>query len=341
MIDRNIRWRDMDYCFPDLDLEWKYKLLPWKLQVKEVHKRDCRIEDLIARLEAEGLMSPEDRELVKKTSTLSLYELKNSGVSVMIAAVYLTLWKNGKKIPLNDACMDLLQEFKDCLKRSMLDLYCPRLSGTGLLLGTSNAVLAPEHAKTYRKNAVSFCGGIGEFAIYCDYNTALEKWSFVFPESWNGYYWWHFVEHLLPIDPALCLKELIEKGNNGCTVTKLRLEKNLGLPHAIFTSAFARLKPILVKKSMVKTEDGKEIVEYELDLGKSHEMSCSISGHRRISYGVWNYIHCVIYSAAFAFGAYIAYTVFKTPLYIGIFIVGAASLIAKCIVEWNDRRIQM
>lgn len=341
MIDRNIRWRDMDYCFPDLDLEWKYKLLPWKLQVKEVHKRDCRIEDLIARLEAEGLMSPEDRELVKKTSTLSLYELKNGGVSVMIAAVYLTLWKNGKKIPLNDACMDLLQEFKDCLKRSMLDLYCPRLSGTGLLLGTSNAVLAPEHAKTYRKNAVSFCGGIGEFAIYCDYNTALEKWSFVFPESWNGYYWWHFVEHLLPIDPALCLKELIEKGNNGCTVTKLRLEKNLGLPHAIFTSAFARLKPILVKKSMVKTEDGKEIVEYELDLGKSHEMSCSISGHRRISYGVWNYIHCVIYSAAFAFGAYIAYTVFKTPLYIGIFIVGAASLIAKCIVEWNDRRIQM
>lgn len=341
MIDRNIRWRDMDYCFPDLDLEWKYKLLPWKLQVKEVHKRDCRIEDLIARLEAEGLMSPEDRELVKKTSTLSLYELKNGGVSVMIAAVYLTLWKNGKKIPLNDACMDLLQEFKDCLKRSMLDLYCPRLSGTGLLLGTSNAVLAPEHAKAYRKNAVSFCGGIGEFAIYCDYNTALEKWSFVFPESWNGYYWWHFVEHLLPIDPALCLKELIEKGNNGCTVTKLRLEKNLGLPHAIFTSAFARLKPILVKKGMVKTEDGKEIVEYELDLGKSHEMSCSISGHRRISYGVWNYIHCVIYSAAFAFGAYIAYTVFKTPLYIGIFIVGAASLIAKCIVEWNDRRIQM
>lgn len=341
MIDRNIRWRDMDYCFPDLDLEWKYKLLPWKLQVKEVHKRDCRIEDLIARLEAEGLMSPEDRELVKKTSTLSLYELKNGGVSVMIAAVYLTLWKNGKKIPLNDACMDLLQEFKDCLKRSMLDLYCPRLSGTGLLLGTSNAVLAPEHAKAYRKNAVSFCGGIGEFAIYCDYNTALEKWSFVFPESWNGYYWWHFVEHLLPIDPALCLKELIEKGNNGCTVTKLRLEKNLGLPHAIFTSAFARLKPILVKKGMVKTEDGKEIVEYELDRGKSHEMSCSISGHRRISYGVWNYIHCVIYSAAFAFGAYIAYTVFKTPLYIGIFIVGAASLIAKCIVEWNDRRIQM
>lgn len=341
MIDRNIRWRDMDYCFPDLDLEWKYKLLPWKLHVKEVHKRDCRIEDLIARLEAEGLMSPEDRELVKKTSTLSLYELKNGGVSVMIAAVYLTLWKNGKKIPLNDACMDLLQEFKDCLKRSMLDLYCPRLSGTGLLLGTSNAVLAPEHAKTYRKNAVSFCGGIGEFAIYCDYNTALEKWSFVFPESWNGYYWWHFVEHLLPIDPALCLKELIEKGNNGCTVTKLRLEKNLGLPHAIFTSAFARLKPILVKKGMVKTEDGKEIVEYELDRGKSHEMSCSISGHRRISYGVWNYIHCVIYSAAFTFGAYIAYTVFKTPLYIGIFIVGAASLIAKCIVEWNDRRIQM
>ena len=92
---------------------------------------------------------------------------------------------------------------------------------------------------------------------------------------------------------------------------------------------------------MVKTEDGKEIVEYELARGKSHEMSCSISGHRRISYGVWNYIHCVIYSAAFAFGAYIAYTVFKTPLYIGIFIVGAASLIAKCIVEWNDRRIQM
>ena len=149
------------------------------------------------------------------------------------------------------------------------------------------------------------------------------------------------MEHLLPIDPALCLKELIEKGNNGCTVTKLRLEKNLGLPHAIFTSAFARLKPILVKKGMVKTEDGKETVEYELDRGKSHEISCSISGHRRISYGVWNYIHCVIYSAAFAFGAYIAYTVFKTPLYIGIFIVGAASLIAKCIVEWNDRRIQM
>ncbi len=341
MIDRNIRSLDMDYCFPDLDLSLKNKLLPWRLQVKEVHKRDCRIEDLTARLEAEGLISPEDREQVKKTSSLSLYELKNGSVSVMIAAVYLTLWKNGKKMPLNDACMNLLQEFKECLKHSMTDLYCPRLSGTGLLLGTSNAAVGSERAEAYRKSAASFCGGIGEFAIYCDYNTALEKWSFVFPERWDGYYWWHFVEHLLPIDSAVCLKELIERGNNGCTVTKPRLEENLGLPHAIFASAFARLKPVLTKKGMVKAEDGTETEEYELNLEKSKEMSCSITGHRRFSYGVWNYIHCVIYSAAFAFGGYLAYTVLNAPLYISIFIMGAASLIAKSIVEWNDRRIKM
>lgn len=340
-VDRNIQCRDMDYCFPDLALFLKHKLLPWRLQVKEIHKRDCRIEDLIARLEAEELISPEDRELVKKTSSLSLYELKNGGVSVMIAAVYLTLWKNGKKMPLNDACLNLLQDFKDCLKRSMTDLYCLRLSGTGLLLGTSNAAVGSDRMEAYRKSAASFCCATGEFAIYCDYNTALEKWSFVFPEKWDGYYWWHFVEHLLPIDSAVCLKELIERGNNGCTVTKKRLEKNLGLPHAIFASAFARLKPVLTQKGTVKEEDGSESAEYELDLEKSHEMSCSISGHRRISYTMWNYIHCVVYSAAFAFGTYITTRVLKTPPYISVFIFGAASLIAKIIVEWNDRRIKM
>lgn len=339
-VDRNICRLDLDYCFPDLDLPSRYKLLPWKLRVKEVIKRDCEIGDLISRLEERCLITAEDRDRVKKTSSLMLYELKNGGISVLFISVYLTLWKNGRKMPIDDSCLNVLTDLKESLKRSMKDLYCPRLSGTGLMLGTADAAIGTG-AEAYRRSAASFQGGKGEFVIYCDYNTSLEKWTFVFPAGWDGYYWWHFVEHLLPVDPAVCLRELIASGNNGCSTTEERLEKNLGLPHALFASAFERLKPSLViLPDKAKTQDGEEAVQYGLDPRKSQELPRSVSGFRRVARGVRDYYHSVICCGAFVIGGIVAGMIHETSLTVRVLILALASLIGKTIVEWDERRIK-
>ena len=335
-VDQNIRRIDADYCFPDLDLPVFYKLLPWKLQVREVIERECRPEDLIAELEKLTPIAPEDRELMEKTCGLRLYELKNGGVSVMIVAAYVTMWENGRRIPPDVRCLAALRHLQENLKKSMQNLYCLRLSGVGLLIGTADAAAGSIRQEIYRKNAEAFRGGSGEFVLYCDCNSALDTWSFIFPEGVDGYYWWRFVEHLLPIEPVVRLRELLARGNDGGTTTEARLEKSLGLPHGLFASAFAKLKPRLRKRK--GTEKDAE-PQYELDSKKEHDISCSVSGFRRVSSGVWNYVHCVIYSGAFAIGGIIAASV-NAHVAVRVLILGFTSLVAKTIVEWNDRRIK-
>ena len=286
-------------------------------------------------LEKYGVITAADREQVEKTSDIALYELKHGSISVLVIALYLTLWKNGQKVAMGSACLNALQELKENFKQSMQNLCSSDLVGAGFLIATGNEAKEPD----YQKCTSSFRGGNGDFTVFCDYNAPLEKWSFVFPENWDGYYWWHFMEHLLPVDPAVCLKTLIEQGNYGESTTKKRLEKNLELPHAIFNSAFARVKPLLrKKKEMGSDPDGKEAVQYELDPEKSDEKFATHANCRRITRGIWGYFHCVVFSGSFVVAGMLGEAI-KAPVWLRVLMLGGASFIAKIITEWNDRRI--
>ena len=199
-IESNLTYHERQFCFPGINLPFPYRYFPWQISVKETIVYDDNLtETWINILKQKGNIAENDLFLIKNTSSIRKYELKNAGVSFLIIAAYLTSWKNGKKISVPPEYIECVQYVKDEALNYAQNYKNSRISAFGIIVGSSD-LITNDIMENYQ-------GGSCEFVIYCN-KTQQNNWIFNFPTGAQGDIWWHFAIHLLPIMPCDLVEDL-------------------------------------------------------------------------------------------------------------------------------------